>query len=183
MANHKEGEGLRVIREVSCVYQLNSIAAEMPKTAVSIFISELLSRSFSAQLADAALYEFLEESILMLDRAKGSISEFPLAFTLRLSQFMGLYPHNNFNSSNTNFDMLGGNFCSQPPEHAYYFSLPLSEKLSQALTASASGYEIKNPDLRSRSELLDKMLSYYRLHIPTFGEIKSVQILTEIFRD
>ncbi len=46
-ANHKEGEGLRVLRDASCEYQLNGIATDMAKTAVSIYISELLTRAIS----------------------------------------------------------------------------------------------------------------------------------------
>lgn len=183
VANHKEGDGLRIIREVSCLHHLNSIATDMSKTAVCIFMSELLSHSFSAQMADPVHYQFLEESILYLNQSTESIPEFPLAFMLKLAQFLGLEPHNNFSGSNIHFDMIGGNFSSHPPAHAYYFSLPLSEKFSQALTASESGYISGIHDYRTRTELLTKMLTYYRLHIPSFGELKSVQVLTDVFRD
>jgi DNA repair protein RecO (recombination protein O) len=79
--------------------------------------------------------------------------------------------------------MQEGNFCSQSPDHLYYFSLPLSEKFSNALETSISGYRVNITDQATRAELLDKMLIYYRLHIPTFGEIKSVKVLTEVLKD
>jgi len=183
VANHKEGEGMRVMREASCEYQLNGIATDMAKTAVSIYISELLTRSVSSQMADPLLYDFIEDAILNLDRATGSISGFPLAFTIGLSQFLGFDPHNNFSTNATCFDMEGGNFCSHPPDHPYYFSSPLSDSLSEVLTALNAGVMSIKTNHATRSELLAKMIEYFRIHIPAFGEIKSVQVLTDVLKD
>lgn len=183
VANHKEGEGLRVMREASCEYQLNGIATDMAKTAVSIYISELLSRSVSAQMADPNLYGFIEDAILNLDRATGSIAGFPLSFTIGLTQFMGFDPHNNYSANNTYFDMEEGSFCSHPPGHPYYLSSPLSDRLSEVLTALNAGIKSIVTDHTTRSELLTKMLEYFRIHIPSFGEVKSVQVLSDVLKD
>jgi len=183
VANHKEGEGMRVMREAACEYQLNGIATDMAKTAVSIYISELLSRSVSAQMADPNLYGFIEDAILNLDRATGSVAGFPLSFTIGLTQFMGFDPHNNFNTNNTFFDLEEGNFCSHPPGHPYYLSSPLSDRLSEVLTALNAGVISIVADHATRSELLTTMLEYFRIHIPSFGGIKSVQVLSDVLKD
>lgn len=183
VANHKESEGLRVMRDASCEYQLNGIATEMTKTAVSIYIGELLSHAFSAQMADPNLYHFIEDTVLSLDRATESISGFPLSFTIGLTEFMGFAPHNNFSASNSFFDMLNGNFCGFPPEHPHYFSPPLSNSFSEVLTALNIGIVSIKMDYTTRSELLQKMLEYFRIHIPTFGELKSVQVLSDVLKD
>jgi DNA repair protein RecO (recombination protein O) len=183
VANHKEGEGMRVLRDASCEFQLNSIATDMAKTAVSIYISELLTRSFSAQMADPNLYGFIEDAVLNLDRATGSIAGFPLAFTIGLTQFLGFDPHNNFSSEDTYFDMVEGNFCPHPPDHLYYLSSPLSNSLSEVLTALNAGVVSIVTDYATRGILLAKMLEYFRIHIPSFGEIKSVQVLSDVLKD
>jgi DNA repair protein RecO (recombination protein O) len=183
IANHKEGDGLRLLRDASCEYQLNGIATDMAKTAVSIYISELLTRSVPAQMADPNLYDFIEDAILSLDRATGSISGFPLSFTIGMTQFLGFDPHNNFSADSSYFDMVGGNFCQHPPDHPYYFCSPLSNSLSEVLTALSIGVESIKTDYTTRTELLSKMLEYFRIHIPTFGEIKSVQVLSDVLKD
>ena len=183
VANHKEGEGMRVLRDASCEYQLNGIATDMSKTAVSIYISELLSRSVSAQMADPNLYGYIEDAILNLDRATESIAGFPLSFTIGLTQFMGFDPHNNFSDGNTYFDMVEGYFCSHPPDHPYYLSSPLSNRLSEVLSALNAGVISIVADHATRSELLARMIEYFRIHIPTFGEIKSVQVLSDVLKD
>jgi len=183
VANHKEGEGLRVIRDATCDYQLNGIATEMTKTAVSIYISELLSHAITAQMADPILYGYIEDAILNLDRATGSVAGFPLAFTIGLTQFLGFAPHNNFDSGHVFFDMIEGNFCVFPPEHPHYFSSPLSDNLSEVLTALNAGVMILKTDYVTRTELLSKMLDYFRIHVPAFNDIRSVSVLSDVLRD
>jgi DNA repair protein RecO (recombination protein O) len=183
VANHKEGEGLRVIRDASCEYQLNGIATDMTKTAVSIYLSELLIRSVSAQMADPALYGFIEEAILNLEHADRSVAGFPLAFTIGLTQFLGFDPHNNFDADHTYFDMEEGNFCAHPPGHPYYLISPLSDRLSEVFTSLNAGVRYIKIDHPTRTELLARMLDYFRIHIPNFGEIKSVKVLSDVLND
>jgi len=183
VANHKEGEGMRVIRDASCEYQLNGIATDMAKTAVSIYISELLTRSVSAQMADPNLYGYIEDAILNLDRANGSVAGFPLAFTIGLTQFLGFDPHNNFSDNNSYFDMEEGHFCPNPPGHPYYLSSPLSNSLSEVLTTLNAGITAIRINSVVRNELLAGMLEYFRIHIAGFGEIKSVRVLSDVLND
>jgi len=183
IANHKEGEGLRVMRDASCEHQLNAIATDMAKTAVSIYMSELLSRTITAQMADPNLYYFIEKAVLNLDNTNESIAGFPLAFTIGLTRFLGFDPLNDFSPENNYFDMTGGNFCAHPPGHPYYFSSPLSDAFSEILSAIDAGIFSIKTDYKTRSELLLRMLEYIRIHIPAFGEMKSVQVLSDVLKD
>lgn len=183
VANHKEGDGLRVIRDASCEFQLNAIATDMVKTAVSIYMGELLTRAISAQMADPNLYFFIEDAVRNLDSTNQSIAGFPLGFTVSLTQFMGFEPHNNYSANDTYFDLMEGNFCPHPPNHMYYFSYPLSEVFSEVLTAIHAGIINVKVHSAHRNELFIKMLEYFRIHIPAFGEIKSVQVLSDVLQD
>jgi len=139
--------------------------------------TSIIARVYTEQLG------FIEDAILNLDRATESISGFPLAFTIGLTQFLGFDPHNNFDAGTAYFDMVEGNFCSLPPEHPYYFYTPLSKNLSDVLTVLYSGQmRIVLPNA-IRNELLAKMLEYIKIHIPAIGEIKSVQVLSDVMRD
>jgi DNA repair protein RecO (recombination protein O) len=134
-------------------------------------------------MADPNLYGFIEDAILNLDRATGSIAGFPLSFTIGLTQFLGFDPHNNFSVNDTFFDMEGGNFIPHPPGHPYYLTSPLSDRLSEVLSALNAGFISIVADHATRSELLAKMLEYFRIHLPSFGEIKSVQVLSDVLKD
>lgn len=182
-ASHKEGDGLRVMRDASCEYHLNDIAANMAKTAVSIYMGELLTRTISSQMADPNLYAFIEDAVLNLNSESESVAGFPLGFTISLTRFMGFDPLNNFDAENTCFDMIGGNFCPHPPDHLYYFSSPLSDAFSAVLSAISAGVMSIRENHATRSQLLLKILEYFRIHIPTFGEMKSVQVLSDVLKD
>jgi len=183
VASHKEGEGLRIMRDATCEFQLNNIATDISKMAVSIYLGELLTRAISAQMSDTSLYQFIENTVLSLNQATESIAGFPLAFTIGLTRFMGFDPHNNFSAANSYFDLVGGNFCPFPPDHTHYFSSPLTLNFSEILTAINAGIISIKADHRTRSELLLRMLEYFRIHIPAFGEIKSVQVLSDVLKD
>jgi len=180
MANHKEGEGLRLMREASCETQLNGIAADMPKTAVSIFIAELLSRAITAQMADAKLFAFIENAVVELDASTTPIATFPLSFAIELSQHLGFGPDNNHSVSATCFDMLEGKFCTHAPSHPFHFFEPLSSQLAAVLQNISTGLSELNLPSPVRTELLTKLLEYYRIHIPSFGLMKSVQVLSAV---
>jgi DNA repair protein RecO (recombination protein O) len=79
--------------------------------------------------------------------------------------------------------MEGGNFCSLPPGHPYYLSLPLSSSLSAVLQTLNAGENALNLNYTLRTELLAAMLQYFRIHISGFGEIKSVQVLSDVFSE
>jgi len=171
------------MRDASCEHQLNGIAGDMAKTAVSIFISELLTRSIPSQMADPELFGYIENAVLNLDSSDDSIAVFPLTFAVGLTQFMGFGPHNNFSESSTYFDLTGGNFCMHPPDHPYYLVPPLSNRFSELLKALSSGEAIIHFDYATRSELLTRILEYFRIHLPSFGELKSVQVLSDVLKD
>ena len=79
--------------------------------------------------------------------------------------------------------MVEGNFCATPPDHPYYLCSPLSNNLSEVLTALNAGVISIVADHATRSELLSKMIEYFRIHSPSFGEIKSVQVLSDVLKD
>ena len=183
VANHKEGEGLRVIRDASCAYHINGIASNINKTAVSFYMSELLSRAISVQMADKELFEILENAIMMLDHTQESVAGFPLYITLTLAQHLGLNPRNNYTVNNQVFDLMEGGFFHQAPDHPYYITPPLSVSLSETLRAIDSGIIFLKTPHAVRTELLSAVLTYFRLHLTGFGELKSLQVLTDVLRD
>jgi hypothetical protein len=57
----------------------------------------------------------------------------------------------------------------------------LSRKLNQMLDARLS----ENPvfeNAAGRNAMLERLMDYFRLHIPGFGEIKSLPVLQQVLR-
>ena len=91
-----------------------------------------------------------------------SAENFHLIFLLKLSRFLGFGPQ-------TNDEVLGVWLVSGDEE-------ALLKKLI------ASNYDAAIPmSYDSRKNLLEALLRFYANHIDNFGEIKSVQVLKDLF--
>ncbi len=183
VVSHKEGEGLKTLKEGSCYYQFSRLTTDISKISVSLYLSELLTRSISSAMHDPDLYDFIEDTIINLDSTKENISGLPLMFAIRLSEFHGLSPLNNYDKNHPYFDLAEGKFVNELPIHNHFIDIDLSKVFSEILHTIDSGIQYLLLPYKTRVELLEKLHEYYRLHIPQFGEIKSVQVLTDILRD
>ncbi len=178
----KENAGLRLIKEVSIHRQFNVIAGDIARSSVLLFMNELLYRSIKGEMPDKKLFAFISQSIEELDSGSQQTALYPILFSLRLAGFLGFEPQNNFSEAEGFFDMQEGEFCSQCPDHPYYIASPYSKYLSELLSTDP---ETPFPyfDHASRMFLLERVLEYFRLHLPAFGEMKSHHILSTVLQD
>jgi DNA repair protein RecO (recombination protein O) len=146
-------------------------------------MSELLTRTLTSSMNDPELFNFIELLIIELDTTQESVAGFPLSFSVRLCQHLGLAPYNNYSNENPYFDLMEGKFVSQIPQHNYFLETTLSCSFSEVLSTIDAGIFAIEMPYKIRVDLLSKLHEYYRLHIPTFGEMKSVQVLSDVFRD
>ncbi|MBE0639080.1 MAG: DNA repair protein RecO [Bacteroidales bacterium] len=175
----KEKEGLQSIREVESIYPYKSLPFDIRKSCIAMFMNEVMYRSIFSEEADDALFHFLHQSLISLDDAENSSENFHLRFLARLSRFLGFAPMNNFSPNNHFFDLQEGLFVSEQPMHNNFLDSSLSLKFTHLIADSEqmSGLMI---NALSRNELLAKLIDYYRLHLPGFGEIKSHLVLKDV---
>jgi DNA repair protein RecO (recombination protein O) len=180
---HKEKSSLQHIREISADYQCTRISSDFKKSAISLFINELLYRSLHADFPDPNLFQFIRDTIIQLDKADGGFTDYHLAFAIHLTRFLGFFPQAAQDAKETIFDMQEAVFTSHIPNHPLYIESPLSLYFDRLLK---SGFPaLKNSSLphNVRQELIDKIVDYYRLHLPVFGEMQSHKILAELLKD
>jgi DNA repair protein RecO (recombination protein O) len=78
------------------------------------------------------------------------------------------------------FDLQEGEFTSKIPEHKYYIEGTHSTYLKLIIPASKKDMHEFNIKASVRSQLLDELILFYRLHIDGFGELKTLDILRSI---
>ncbi len=181
VAYKKENTGLHLMKDVSCQRQLNQIAGDIARSSVMVFMNELLYRSIAGEMPDKRLYTFIYDSLLELDEPDCRPALMPLLFAWKLTSFLGFGPHNNYTADTPVFDMEEGNFCAIPPAHPYYLLPPASVLLSGMLADPVN--TVAGLDFSARAYLLDRTMDYYRLHLPSFGEMKSHHVLNTVLRD
>ncbi len=178
---HRTGRDLQKVKEVKSKVILNSLALNPYKTAIALFLAELLYKVLKEQEANPKLFGFLENSIEVLDVLENNFANFHLLFLVQLSKYLGFYPNNNYSAKNNVFDLQNGNFTDILPLHPYYISQSLSEKLSLLLSSGLQSDLPVKLGGEMRASLLDKLILYYSLQIPGLDNFRSLEVLKEVF--
>ena len=163
--------------QLTTVYQ--SIPFVMNKSAILMYVSELLSKTLTEQEQNEPLYDFIARSLLWLDLVEQDYANFPLFFTLELTRHLGFYPKSNHENGFC-FDMMEGSFAHDLPVHPYYFEARNAQLLSQLLNVSID--EACRLPLRvsQRRELLDGLMVFMRLHAPVMNDFHSHEVLKTV---
>jgi len=163
--------------QLATVYQ--SIPFVMNKSAILMYVSELLSKTITEQEQNEPLYDFIERSMLWLDLVHQDYANFPLFFTLELTRHLGFYPKANHESGYC-FDMMEGSFSHDYPLHPYYFDAEDAQLLSQLLNAGIDETCRIPLHVSQRRSLLDGLIVFMRLHAPVMNDFHSHEVLKTV---
>lgn len=181
-------KSLGFIKELSLSHYYKSIPLDIKKTTIIIFISELLSKSITESETDTELFKFIYESMIGLDDATSSYADFPIIFAMKLSAHLGFFPNLDTYTDGSCFDLLDGNF-KKTSNDIYQIDNNLSNVFYKICLASSnneqSSFKILDSSeqhiLATRRQLLDIIVTYYKLHADNMSDIKSHEILRNIF--
>lgn len=196
---HKSAGSLQRIKELRNQPVFFSIPLDIAKSTVSLFICEVLYKVLRRQPGeDTPLFQYLFHSLEWLDQHKGGVGNFHLLFLMGLTRYLGFYPdiraagetaayeavgkpRTTAAAGEEYFDLQNGQFLKNAPVHSWYISPPLTtfwRQLSQGRYEQLSEFKISGEERRL---LLRSLLEYYALHIEGFGQIRSHEILQELF--
>lgn len=173
--------GIGYIKDIELLYSYRSLATTMNKSAILIYLSDLLSHTLTQQERSEPLYHFVYQSVEWLDLVEAEYANFPLYFTLELCRFLGFYPQSNF-QEHTLFDMMEGQFVMTPPVHPYYLDENSSRLLSRILNLGIDELADIPMNGLQRNALLDGILTFMRLHAPILKGLQSHEVLKEVLR-
>ena len=180
MVFHKEGKSINHLKEISVNYAFQSIPLEMEKRAVLFFLDELLYRSIREETPDKELFNWLFNTLSWFDMNSGGSINFHLVFMLQLSRFLGFYPKKIPGKTQLVFDLQEGQFTDVIPQLPQYISGTLVTKLELLFESTFENSHLLDINNNDRRKLIDILITYYRLHLPGFGEMKSLEVLKTI---
>jgi DNA repair protein RecO (recombination protein O) len=163
--------------QLATVYQ--SIPFVMNKSAILMYVSELLSKTLTEQEQNEPLYDFIERSLQWLDLVHQDYANFPLFFTLELTRHLGFYPKTNHETGFC-FDMMEGLFAHDYPIHPYYLDKEDAQLLSQLLNAGIDEVCHIPLNVCQRRALLDGLIVFMRLHAPVMNDFHSHEVLKTV---
>lgn len=164
------------IQEASINNSYSSIATHHGKRSIAFFIAELLMHCLQENDADEDLFTFLHHSVETLETS-AFCPDFHLHLMIQLTSYLGIYP--NIETDGDIFDLENGIRRHVRPTHPHFLSP--EETRAFCTLCQASPVEALSLNRKERQQLVENLLTYYRLHIPYFGQLRSLAILQEVF--
>lgn len=179
---HNELKNIQRIKEFRWAHLYETLFFDVIKNSVAVYMIELLQKTLKQPEPNTELFQFLEDSFLYLDAGETTVvANFPLFFSLHLSAFYGFRFSDTYSSKNNILDLREGEFVPEQPSHAYYLEGIYSELTSHLLKVmqpSELGDVKLNKDMRR--VLLNAYGTFYALHIPDFGTMKTLPVLQAV---
>lgn len=157
-----------------------SLHASPIKATITLFLAEFLMNVCRNEDTGELFFDYLLHSLAWLDTAQQGFANFHLVFLMRLAQFLGIAP-NTTHTDRPCFDMMAAEFVSTAPAHSYFIMGQEALGFGQLLRMNFATMHLFALSRQQRNRILECILTYYRLHIPAFPEIKSWDILRELF--
>ncbi len=177
---YKPSGGIQRVSEVRQVPLFQSIPYDVVKSSLVMFLNEVLYKAVREESEDQVLFEFLFQSIELLDRMEKGLGNFHLYFLLHLTRFLGFYPDRTLENVADYFDLVEGSYTRVTPPHVSVLQPPHTAYWTAILGSSYDSLEKLRIPAEERRLLLGKVLDYYRLHIGGFGNIRSAEVLEEV---
>lgn len=178
---HVPNKEIQRIKEIRIAYPFAGIPYDAFKNAIALFVSEVLFRTLRQTECDESLFQFLENSIQQLDCCTNGVSNFHLVFMLNLTLYLGFEPNRDSNSALHYFDLLNGAFLSEKPLHIHYLKPDVSVDIAALMQTDYTNMHHLNFTRKRRTEILETLVEYFRLHVPDFYGLHSLAVMKNLF--
>ncbi len=179
---HHDLKNLQRIKEFKWSYLYEQVFADVIKNSVLLYMVELLQKCVKQPENNPDLFYFIEDALMQLDKAGETVTaNFPLYFALHLTNFFGFQLNTEDAGKYDILDLQEGNFVASYPQHVYYTDGKTVELIRELLKAMQPHELTEMPmNYLQRRQLLETLETYYALHIPEFGKLKTLPVLQQI---
>jgi len=158
------------ISEIKCYHPFASLPYQVTKSSLALFVTEILGKTLREEEANESLFEFIEQSVLYLDDAETGYENFHIQFLLQLASFLG-------------FGIENLKDLENELKNHHYPQIADSIELDATRQLLLHHYGIQlSLDRTRRIAILEKVLFFYKIHMEALGEIRSLEILSEVLR-
>jgi DNA repair protein RecO (recombination protein O) len=167
--------------DVHAYYNYTDLPFSPVKSSLALFLAEFLSAALREEKENPLLFKYVESSLQWLDMvdSPASMANFHVAFLMHLSRFIGIYP--NLERPDRFFDLLAGSYCDRQPPHAHFLRDAEARALPTLFRMDYPTMHLFRLSRQERQRILHVLNEYYRLHIPNFPELKSLEVLQELY--
>jgi len=177
----KKSDGLHLFKEAHMPQPTWSFQGNMLGSSLAFFMAEVLYQSLKNLPEDPPLFDFITASLARLHGPEAIHPCMPHVFLMELAQHLGFGIPQTVKSNARYFDLVQGEFVDfQPSEN------PCIQKEELEALKSLIGTDFDNLPQgihkKVRMELLEQLLLFFEIHVPHFGPIKTIEILSAVLQ-
>jgi len=177
-ADHKDNRSLQYFKDIKLYCHYKSLHTNIIKSAMVMFLSEVLSTVLVEEEQNQPLYNFLETTLVWFDEGDTD-ANFHLIFLIELTKYLGFYPEMPTEDSIC-FNLEDGKFQNVDTS-VYCVSGDNFSTLKQLLGIKFDVSKSLEINSSQKREFLNMILLYFKLHLDGFKQPKSVLILNQVF--
>ena len=179
--DYRPHTSLQHIKEARILHPYSSIPFDPIKSAILLFLSEFLFHVTRSEQQNLQLYNYVCASLQWLDGAARSYANFHLVFMMRLSRFIGFFPNLEAYHEGVCFDLRTASYTHSIPLHTDYLLPTEATAIHQLIRMDYENMHLFRLSRHDRNRISDTVLHYYRIHVPDMPELKSFQVMRELF--
>ena len=179
--DNRPSKQLVAIREASLALSYASVHTDMVKMSIMMFLSEFLESATRGERDNPLLYSYISQSLEWIDAATGPVANFHLVMMIRLTRFIGFFPNTEDYRDNCFFDLRDGCYVLQMPLHHDVLLPAEARVIGTLMRLNYSNMHLFKMNREQRRRVIEVIEQYYRLHVPGFQHLKSVDVLSELF--
>jgi len=190
---------LQKLREAQLLTPLPSLSSVPEKLAIALFIAEFLYYALRGEQQNEPLFDYVERSLEWLDGCEAHYANFHLVFLMHLSRFLGFYPNLEDSGERRKdsgerredrgerrentfyFDLRAGAFCEAAPLHRDYLLPQEAAMVRLMMRMDYPTMHLFRLSRAQRNRCVEVALLFYRLHLPDFPEMRSLEILKTLW--
>ena len=174
---------LQKLKDARLLTAWSTIPFSPEKLALSLFTAEFLYHALRSEQQNESLFTYICDSMQWLDMSDRGFANFHLTFLMRMSRFLGFYPNLDDYADGQVFDLRAASFSALVPTHRDFLSPDESRRIHQLMRMDFPTMHLYRLSHHDRNRIVEVLLRYYRLHIPQFPELKSHDVLQELWND
>ena len=179
--DYRQNARLQHLRDVRLSQPFTSIPFDAGKLSIALFLAEFLTYATRDEQQNAALFNYVVNSIDWLDGQTTSFANFHLVFMMRLSRFIGFFPNVDDYHEGDYFDMRNASFSSMVPLHTDFLNAADSSKIQLLMRMNYDTMHLFKMNHEDRNRIIDVLITYYRLHVPSFPELQSLPVMKQLW--
>ena len=175
VAYRKNTSSISRISKIEFAAMHVTIFSDIIKASIAQFLGEFLHKIIHSEEANSDLFDFLATTVAQLNNEQ-KVHDFHIRFLLNLMTFFGVLPEQTINTKPIFFDIQSGRFCSYETDNC------LNQRTSEIFYTILSNSSTEIPlNKKERILFLTSLLDYYRIHVHSFSNIKSIEVLQMVF--